>query len=173
MRYNHFDPIMDMRVITLVVTDFAGIVLYNHVLNLSVVGTDLDIPLDIATITLVNNREEDVVLRLTRGNTTMSFALGRDSNIQLRLAMGIYDYEVRAASDNALLESHTITFQASSPEGFVINLGPIKPPSNPLLELSVFGAFIGLTAAGIGLFAFRMRIQAARKPAPSSYRRDK
>jgi hypothetical protein len=150
VRYTRFDPIMDMMVIHVVVRDFADIVLYTSTINLSVTGVYLDISLNIATITFTNNYDESVVFEMTRGNTTVTIALGRASNVQLRLAMGNYSYIV-TNTNGTLLESRDITFAAASPEDFVINIGPVQNGLNPTATIIIYSFMFGVSFGGIAV----------------------
>jgi len=174
---NHFDPVMRLKILNITITDGYDVVIWSNIVNLSVTGVNIRIFLPIAWITYNNNYLETIVLWVTRGSNLSSYTLGRESNLLMRLAMGVYIFDVYAKNGTLLDHYHT-TLNASEPENFVIDFGPVKPDlpvnqtinnSSPLADLLFIGLGFGVAYGSIAALTKYFRFS---KKKPGNYRRD-
>ncbi len=122
-------PTMLSEISRITIKDYANSILYDHVLNLSIVGIYLDLGLAIATITFSNEYNQTVIFYLIKGGVTVSFTIPRLSSITVRLAMGDYQYEITDLTGHQL-ESGDLTFDAGDSASFFVVFGKVSvtPP---------------------------------------------
>jgi hypothetical protein len=144
-------PTMLSETSRITIKDYANSILYDQVLNLSIVGINLDLGLAIAMITFSNDYNQTVIFYLIKGGVTVSFTIPRLSSITVRLAMGDYQYEITDLSGHQL-ESGDLTFDAVDSASFFVVFGKVSvtPPGGlPDATAQLFGVTL-ITAGVIG-----------------------
>ena len=147
VRYTRLDPIMELKVINVVVKDYAGSTVYNQNLNLSLTGVFLDIGLAIAPIIVKNNFGQTMRFVLEKGATLITYTMPQQSEIILRLGLGTYIYSVFYLNGTEYRTS-AITFTAGSDNaisfGFVTTTPiTITDTETQLIEIAVLGVVVG------------------------------
>lgn len=169
-RITRFDPIIQLTMINVTVTDYSDSLVYNNMLNLTVTGVYLDIGLDIAPINVINNFDRTVTFSIERNNISTAMTLPPGMSVTLRFALGAYNYTA-IDMNGVTLVNESITFASSA----AISLGT-KPTqvfiryyssvtgdeiAFGLVNTSVNGTLITADAPLIGGSAFNLTVTCA------------
>jgi parallel beta-helix repeat protein len=170
VRYTRYDPIMQVKVISINVTDFANVTIYSKTVNLSTSGIFLDIPLPIIWMSVTNYHPYKVIFKITRHSVTNTVALGYLSSFGDYMALGTYTWQV-LDKNGTRIENETVTFASSSPGDWAIDLGWDTFNPNPVIiqnNAGLLDYFIVFSALGIG-FALVIKTKTTKGKAAAAH----